>query len=167
MEFGPRALGNRSILADPRNPKMKDIINLKVKRKESFRPFAPVVLKDKQNEWFESNFENLYMSSISQVKKEKKHLVPAITHIDGSARLQSVDQNSNYKLSLLIKEFNKITKVPILLNTSFNENEPIVMKPEEAIDCILRNDLDYLAINNFIVRQIKVITKHHFFNIFL
>ena len=155
MEFGPRALGNRSILADPRNPKMKDIINLKVKRRESFRPFAPVVLKDKQNEWFESNFENLYMSSISQVKKEKKHLVPAITQIDVSARLQSVDQNSNYKLSLLIEEFNKITKVPILLNTSFNENEPIVMKPEEAIDCILRNDLDYLAINNFIVRKLK------------
>ena len=153
MEFGPRALGNRSILADPRNPKMKDIINLKVKRRESFRPFATVVLKDKQNEWFNSEFENLYMSSITQVKKDKQPLVPAITHVDGSARLQSVNQHTNSELSLLIEKFNEITGVPILLNTSFNENEPIVMKPEEALNCILRNDLDYLVINKFIVKK--------------
>jgi carbamoyltransferase len=154
MEFGPRALGNRSILADPSNPKMKEIINLKIKRRESFRPFAPVVLKGFQSEWFESNFENLYMSSVTQVKNNKQSLVPAITHIDGTARIQSVDKLTNKKLTYLIEEFEKLTKIPILLNTSFNENEPIVRKPEEALNCILRNDLEYLIINNFIVQKI-------------
>ena len=154
MEFGPRALGNRSILADPSNPKMKEIINLKIKRRESFRPFAPVVLKQFQSEWFESDFENLYMSSVSQVKKNKQSLVPAITHIDGTARIQSVDKLSNKKLTFLIEEFKNLTKIPILLNTSFNENEPIVRKPEEALNCILRNDLEFLIINNFIVKKI-------------
>ena len=155
MEFGPRALGNRSILADPSNPKMKDIINSKIKRRESFRPFAPVVLKKFQSDWFESNFNNLYMSSVTMVKKDKRSLVPAITHIDGTARIQSVDEFSNKRLTLLIYEFEKIKKIPILLNTSFNENEPIVRKPEEALNCILRNDLDYLAIDNYIVRKIS------------
>ncbi len=153
MEFGPRALGNRSILADPRNPNMKNIINSKIKRRESFRPFAPVVLKEKQIEWFESDYVNQYMCSISQVRVEKRSLVPAITHIDGSARLQTVDEFSNYKLSSLIKSFYEITKVPILLNTSFNENEPIVMLPEEAIECILRTDLDNLVIDKFIISK--------------
>ena len=153
MEFGPRALGNRSILADPRNPNMKDIINSKIKRRESFRPFAPVVLKEKQIEWFQSDYENQYMSSISQVRSEKKKLVPAITHVDGSARLQTVDESLNPKLTSLIKSFYNITKVPILLNTSFNENEPIVMLPEEAINCILRTDLDVLAIDKYIINK--------------
>ena len=155
MEFGPRALGNRSILADPRNPQMKDIINLKVKRRESYRPFAPVVLEEYQNEWFESNFFNSYMSSVVNVKKDKKALVPAITHIDNTARLQSTNKKTNEKLSILIHEFNKITKVPILLNTSFNENEPIVRKPKEALDCLIRTDIDLLIINNYVVNKIK------------
>ena len=155
MEFGPRALGNRSILADPSNPKMKDIINLKIKKRESYRPFAPVVLKKFQNEWFESDFNNLYMSSVTKVKKNKQSLVPAITHIDETSRIQSVDEFSNKKLSFLISEFNKLKKIPLLLNTSFNENEPIVRKPEEALDCILRNDLEYLVINNFVVKKIS------------
>ena len=155
MEFGPRALGNRSILADPSNPKMKEIINLKIKKRESYRPFAPVVLKKFQNEWFESDFNNLYMSSVTKVKKTKQSLVPAITHIDETSRIQSVDEFSNKKLSFLISEFNKLKKIPLLLNTSFNENEPIVRKPEEALDCILRNDLEYLVINNFVVKKIN------------
>ena len=153
MEFGPRALGNRSILADPSNPNMKEIINSKIKRRESFRPFAPVVLKKFQSDWFESNFNNLYMSSVTQVKKDKQSLVPAITHIDETARIQSVDELSNKRLAFLISEFEKIKKIPLLLNTSFNENEPIVRKPEEALNCILRNDLEYLVINNFVVKK--------------
>ncbi len=155
MEFGPRALGNRSILADPSIPNMKEIINSKIKKRESFRPFAPVILKRLQNEWFESNFNNIYMSSVTKVKKDKQHLVPAITHVDETSRIQSVDENSNKRLSFLIEEFNKIKNIPLLLNTSFNENEPIVRKPEEALDCILRNDLEYLVINNFVVKKIN------------
>jgi len=155
MEFGPRALGNRSILADPSNPKMKKIINSKIKKRESFRPFAPVVLKKLQNEWFESNFDNLYMSSVTKVKKTKQSSVQAITHVDETSRIQSVDEASNKRLSFLISEFYKIKKIPLLLNTSFNENEPIVRKPSEALNCILRNDIEYLVINNFVVKKIN------------
>ncbi len=155
MEFGPRALGNRSILADPRDPNMKDIINKKIKKRESFRPFAPVTLREFQKDWFESKFISQYMSSLSIVKKDKQKIVPAITHIDGTARLQTVEKKSNYKLANLIESFKKITNVPVLLNTSFNENEPIVMKPDEALNCILRNDLDYLVMNNILIKKTK------------
>ena len=154
MEFGPRALGNRSILADPTNPNMKDIINKKIKRRESFRPFAPVTLKEFQSEWFSSKFVSQYMSSLSMVKKDKQEIVPSITHVDGTARLQTVEKKTNFKLASLIESFKKITNVPILLNTSFNENEPIVMKPEEALNCILRNDLDYLVMNNILIKKL-------------
>ena len=153
MEFGPRALGNRSILADPRNPGMKDIINKRIKRRESFRPFAPVILKSFQDKWFESEFVNPYMSSLSLVKENKQKLIPAVTHVDGSARLQTVDKETNFKLANLIEEFYKITNVPVLLNTSFNENEPIVMKPNEALDCILRNDFDFLIMEKFLIKK--------------
>ncbi len=154
MEFGPRALGNRSILADPRNSNMKNIINKKIKRRESFRPFAPVTLKEFQNEWFESKFISQYMSSLSIVKKDKQKIIPAVTHIDGTARLQTVEKKTNYKIASLIESFKKITDVPVLLNTSFNENEPIVMRPEEALNCILRNDLDYLVMNNLLIKKL-------------
>ncbi len=154
MEFGPRALGNRSILADPTNPNMKDIINKKIKKRESYRPFAPVTLKEFQYDWFESKFISQYMSSLSVVKKDKRKIVPSITHVDGTARVQTVDKETNYKLSCLIESFKKITNVPILLNTSFNENEPIVMKPEEALNCILRTDLDFLVMNNIFIKKI-------------
>ena len=154
MEFGPRALGNRSILADPRNPNMKNIINMKIKRRESFRPFAPSVLKEYQKDWFESDFINPYMSSLAIVKPDKQHLIPAVTHIDGTARLQSVDLNNNYRYSELIHSFYNLTGVPIILNTSFNENEPIVMKPQEALDCLLRTDMDAIFINNYIVTKV-------------
>ena len=154
MEFGPRALGNRSILADPRNADMKNIINKKIKRRESFRPFAPSVLKEHQDEWFNSDFDNPYMSSIAYVRDEKKKLIPAVTHIDGTARFQSVDKEKNLHFFNLINEFYKLTNVPVLLNTSFNENEPIVMKPEESLDCLLRTNLDVVFVNNFIVRKL-------------
>ena len=153
MEFGPRALGNRSILADPRNPNMKDIINKKIKRRESFRPFAPSVLKDKQKYWFKSNFFNPYMSSVSNVIEEKKKLVPSITHIDGTARLQSVCPKEHQRYYKLLNTFFEISNVPIILNTSFNENEPIVMKPEEAIDCLIRTDMDGLFLENYFVQK--------------
>ena len=154
MEFGPRALGNRSILADPRNADMKNIINKKIKRRESFRPFAPSVLKEHQDEWFNSDFDNPYMSSIAYVRDEKKKLIPAVTHIDGTARFQSVDKEKNLRFFNLINEFYKLTNVPVLLNTSFNENEPIVMKPEESLDCLLRTNLDVVFVNNFVVRKL-------------
>ena len=155
MEFGPRALGNRSILADPRNPMMKDIINKKIKRRESFRPFAPSVLEEFQSEWFEGNFFSPYMSSLIVVKKEKREIIPAVTHFDNTARLQTVNKEYNLKFSKLLSAFYKLTNVPVLLNTSFNENEPIVFKPEEALDCILRTEMDAIFINNFLIKKIN------------
>lgn len=153
MEFGPRALGNRSILADPRNSEMKNIINKKIKRRESFRPFAPAVLQEFQNQWFEGNFNSPYMSSIARVKNDKRNIIPAVTHFDNTARVQTVNKIDNLKFFNLIYEFYKITDVPVLLNTSFNENEPIVKKPEEALECILRTDMDLIVINNFIIKK--------------
>lgn len=154
MEFGPRALGNRSILADPRNPNMKSIINMKIKRRESFRPFAPSILEDHQSDWFESNFINPYMSTLATVKQDKRELIPSVTHIDGTARLQTVNSINNSKFAKLINSFYSLTGVPILLNTSFNENEPIVMKPEESLDCLLRTDMDAVFINNYLVTKV-------------
>jgi len=153
MEFGPRALGNRSILADPRNPNMKNIINMKIKRRESFRPFAPSVLEEFQTEWFGDAFKSTYMSSLTLVKEEKKRLIPAVTHVDSTARVQTVNFKTNYKFASLINEFYKLTNVPILLNTSFNENEPIVRTPEEAVKCIIRTDMDYLVMGNFVIQK--------------
>jgi carbamoyltransferase len=153
MEFGPRALGNRSILADPRNPDMKNIINMKIKRRESFRPFAPSILEKYQSDWFESKFINPYMSSITKVKSDKQKIIPAVTHVDNTARIQTVSLDSNFRYASLINEFYLLTNVPILLNTSFNENEPIVMKPEEALNCLIRTDMDAVFINNYLVKK--------------
>ena len=155
MEFGPRALGNRSILADPRNPDMKNIINMKIKRRESFRPFAPSILEKYQSDWFESKFINPYMSSITKVKSDKQKIIPAVTHVDNTARIQTVSLDSNFRYASLINEFYLLTNVPILLNTSFNENEPIVMKPEEALNCLIRTDMDAVFINNYLVKKIN------------
>ena len=154
MEFGPRALGNRSILADPRNPNMKSIINMKIKRRESFRPFAPSVIEKYQSDWFESDFTNPYMSSLAIVKSDKQKTIPSVTHIDGTARVQTVNSNNNSKYLNLINAFYLLTGVPILLNTSFNENEPIVMKPEESLDCLIRTDMDAVFINNYLVTKV-------------
>ena len=155
MEFGPRALGNRSILADPRNPEMKNIINRKIKRRESFRPFAPSIIKEFQNQWFDTNYNNPYMSSLAYVKEDKKELIPAVTHIDGTARFQTVDNDKNPQFFELLKSFYELTGVPVLLNTSFNENEPVVMKPEESLNCLLRTDMDAVFINNFFVKKLS------------
>jgi carbamoyltransferase len=153
MEFGPRALGNRSILADPRNPNMKKIINQKIKKRENFRPFAPSVLAEFQDSWFEENFDNKYMSSVMTVKKEKKEIIPAVVHIDGTSRVQTVKRENNENYYNLISSFYSKTRVPILLNTSFNENEPIVRTLEETLECFLRTDIDALFINLFLVQK--------------
>ena len=153
MEFGPRALGNRSILADPRNPNMRNIINSKIKRRESFRPFAPSIMEEYQSDWFNTNYSSPYMSTIASVKKDKINLIPAVTHVDETARYQSVNKLNNDKFYELIKTFYKITGVPILLNTSFNENEPIVMRPDEALDCLIRTNMDALFIGNYMITK--------------
>ena len=153
MEWGPRALGNRSILGDPRRVDMKEILNAKIKKRESFRPFAPSILANKVNEWFEINYPVPFMLQVFQVKEEKRSLIPAVTHINGSGRLQSVTPDQNLRYYNLINKFYEITGVPILLNTSFNENEPIVCTPEEAIDCFLRTQMDILVLNNYIIER--------------
>ncbi len=153
MEFGSRALGSRSIIADPRNPNIKELLNLKIKRRESFRPFAPSILEDHTDEWFEINDKVPFMSKVYKVKKEKKDLIPAVVHIDGTGRLQTVNKDVSNKFYSLIEEFFKITNIPIILNTSFNENEPIVCKPEEAIECFLRTNMDILILENYVIER--------------
>ena len=154
MEWGPRALGNRSILGDPRRKDMKDILNLKIKRRESFRPFAPSILSENVDKWFEIDDKVPFMMKVYQIKEDKRSIIPAVTHVDGSGRLQTVSSEINNKYYSLINEFFKLTKVPILLNTSFNENEPIVCKPEEALDCFLRTKMDLLVLENILIKRI-------------
>ena len=156
MEFGARALGNRSILANPTSPEIKDIINLKIKRRESFRPFAPTILFDQKNKWFDNNRLNPYMSSVENILPKVRKLIPAVTHYDGTGRVQTVTKETNIDFYNLILEFFKISKVPILLNTSFNENEPIVMTPENAIDCFQRTKMDTLVLENFLISRHEV-----------
>tara|TARA_B100000787_G_scaffold142791_1_gene112267 strand:+ start:487 stop:2232 length:1746 start_codon:yes stop_codon:yes gene_type:complete len=151
MEFGSRALGNRSIICDPRNPNIKDLLNLKIKNREQFRPFAPSVLLESINDWFESNDESPFMSKVHKIKKEKANLVPGVVHVDGTCRLQSVSRAQNLLYYNIIEKFKEITSVPMILNTSFNENEPIVCKPEHAIDCFLRTKMDNLFIEKYLI----------------
>ena len=129
MEWGPRALGNRSIVCDPRRADMKDILNLKIKRRESFRPFAPSILRDHVIEWFEEEDDVPFMMQVFQIREEKRGEIPAVTHVDGSGRMQTVHREINPRYYKLIEAFRELTGVPIVLNTSFNENEPIVCKP--------------------------------------
>ena len=153
MEWGPRALGNRSILGDPRRSDMKDILNLKIKRRESFRPFAPSVMREHVNEWFESDADVPFMMKVFQIQEHQRERIPAVTHVDGSGRLQTVTPEGNQPYYQLIKSFYDKTGVPMLLNTSFNENEPVVCKPEEALDCFLRTNMDILVLgSNLVVR---------------
>src|SRR6056300_247562 len=149
-ESGNRALGNRSILADPRNPNIKDIINHTVKMREDFRPFAPAVLEEHYKEYFDTRLPSPYMSRICKVKSDK---VPGITHVDGTARIQTVNKKFNEKFYNIIKEFYKITGIPMLLNTSFNCQEPIVETPEQAIRTFKRTSLDMLVINDWVLRK--------------
>ena len=151
MEFGSRALGNRSILCDPRIEKIDEYLNLKIKRRESFRPFAPSIIEHEVLNWFEQKCKSPYMSFVLDVKNDKKKIIPAVTHFNGTGRLQTVTEKLNKKYYNLINEFYKITKVPILLNTSFNENEPIVCNPDDALKCFLRTKMDVLCLQNFIM----------------
>jgi carbamoyltransferase len=153
MEWGPRALGNRSILCDPRRADMKALLNAKIKRRESFRPFAPSVLEEAVSEWFEEDDAVPFMMQVFQIREEKRKLIPAVTHVDGSGRLQTVSALANPKYYRLIENFRSITGIPMVLNTSFNENEPVVCRPQEALDCFLRTKMDMLVIGNRIVSR--------------
>ncbi|MDG1953012.1 MAG: carbamoyltransferase C-terminal domain-containing protein, partial [Gammaproteobacteria bacterium] len=144
MEFGARALGSRSLIADPRRTDMRDIINLRIKFREKFRPFAPSILEEEVGEWFEIDEPTPYMEKVFLIRREKHDLIPAVTHVDGSGRLQSVSKKTNPRYHALISKFFEKTGVPIVLNTSLNENEPVVRLPEEAISCFLRTDMDVL-----------------------
>ncbi len=150
-EFGPRALGHRSIIADPRRNDAKEILNLKIKRRESFRPFAPSILEEKVADYFERTDEVPFMEKVFVIKPERRADIPAVTHVDGTGRLQSVNKNYEPMYHRLIERFYEKTGVPILLNTSFNENEPIVNTPQEALDCYLRTKMDVLVMGNFYI----------------
>lgn len=153
-EWGPRALGNRSILADPRRKDMKDILNLRIKKREEFRPFAPSILEEKVSQWFEESRPVPFMEKVYKVKESKRSLVPAVVNIDGTGRLQTVNKVLNGRYYDLIKEFENITGVPIILNTSFNDNEPIVNTPADALGCFANTNIDCLVLGNFyVVRQ--------------
>jgi carbamoyltransferase len=144
MEWGPRALGNRSIVCDPRRADMKAILNAKIKRRESFRPFAPSVLEDAVTDWFEEDDDVPFMMQVFQIREDKRPLIPAVTHVDGSGRLQTVYQRTNPRYHRLIESYRDLTGIPMVLNTSFNENEPVVCEPKEALDCFLRTRMDVL-----------------------
>ena len=151
-EIGPRALGHRSIICDPRKPEMKDVLNAKVKHREGFRPFAPSVLLENVSEYFDLDCESPYMLLIAEVKKDKQHLVPAITHVDGTARVQTVTKEDNGRYYDLIREFYQITNVPVILNTSYNiAGEPIVETPRDALTCFMSTEMDYLVIENYLI----------------
>jgi carbamoyltransferase len=153
MEFGPRALGNRSIVVDPRRADMKDILNDRIKKREPFRPFAPSILEERVSDYFEQTHPAPTMLMVYQVREEKRTEVPAITHVDGSGRLQTVSRTTNPRYHQLISDFAELTGVPLVLNTSFNENEPIVCTPRHAIDCFLKTRMDVLYLGNHAVRR--------------
>ncbi|SKA15159.1 carbamoyltransferase [Enhydrobacter aerosaccus] len=153
LEWGPRALGNRSILGDPRRSDMKDILNLKIKRRESFRPFAPSILRESVKDWFETDDDVPFMMQVFKIRSEKRKEIPAVTHVDGSGRLQTVTRSANPRYWALISAFRELSGVPIVLNTSFNENEPVVCKPEEAIDCFLRTKMDVLVLGDTFISR--------------
>ncbi len=153
MEWGPRALGNRSILGDPRRSDMKDILNLKIKRRESFRPFAPSILREHVKDWFELDHDVPFMLQVFQIQEARRPEIPAVTHVNGSGRLQTVTANQNQRYYQLIKAFFSLTGVPIVLNTSFNENEPVVCSPKEALNCFLRTKMDVLVLGNYFIER--------------
>jgi carbamoyltransferase len=153
MEWGPRALGNRSILCDPRRVDMKALLNAKIKRRESFRPFAPSVLEEAVSEWFEEDDAVPFMMQVFQIRNEKRNSIPAVTHVDGSGRLQTVSRLTNQRYYRLIDSFRNLTGVPMVLNTSFNENEPAVCEPKEALECFLRTRMDVLVMGDTVVER--------------
>lgn len=154
VEFGPRALGHRSILADPRIAEMKDIINARVKHREHFRPFAPAILEEKLTEYFDHDHPSPVMLLVYNVKEEKRNIIPAVTHVDGTGRVQSVSEKESPLFYSLIKQFESLTKVPVILNTSLNiRGKPIATKPEHAIECFLSSDMDYLLMGNYLISK--------------
>jgi carbamoyltransferase len=153
MEWGPRSLGNRSILCDPRRADMKDVLNSKIKRRESFRPFAPSIQREYVGEWFEEDGDVPFMMQVYQIKEEQRAQIPAVTHVDGSGRLQTVYRQTNPRYWRLIEAFRNLTGVPIVLNTSFNENEPVVCRPEEALNCFQRTNMDLLVLGDWLVSR--------------
>jgi carbamoyltransferase len=152
-EWGPRALGNRSIVADPRRPEMKEILNQRIKHREIFRPFAPSILAESTGEWFEKSHPSPFMTLAYPVRPEKREKIPAPTHVDGTGRLQTVTRDANPRYWSLIKAFEQLTGVPVVLNTSFNDNEPIVCRPEEALDCFERTQMDALVLGDFLITR--------------
>jgi carbamoyltransferase len=153
MEFGPRALGNRSIVVDPRRADMKETLNERIKKREPFRPFAPSILEERVGDYFEQTHPAPTMLMVYQVKEGKRAEIPAVTHVDGSGRLQTVSREVNPRYHQLISDFCELTGVPVVLNTSFNENEPIVCTPRHAIDCFLKTRMDVLYLGNYAVRR--------------
>jgi len=153
MEWGPRALGNRSIVCDPRRADMKDILNRKIKRRESFRPFAPSILREAVADWFEVDDDVPFMTQVYPIRVEKRSLIPAVTHVDGSGRLQTVTREANPLYWQLIEAFRQLTGIPLVLNTSFNENEPIVCTPREALECFLRTEMDLLVLGGWVITR--------------
>ena len=155
MEFGPRALGNRSIVVDPRRAEMKDILNDRIKKREPFRPFAPSILEERVGDYFEQTHTAPTMLMVYQIKPERRNEIPAVTHVDGSGRLQTVSREVNERYYQLISDFAELTGVPVILNTSFNENEPIVCTPQEAVDCFRKTKMDVLYLGNYAVKRIE------------
>jgi carbamoyltransferase len=153
-EWGPRALGNRSIVADPRRPDMKEILNRRIKHREIFRPFAPSILAERTSDWFEKSHPSPFMTLAYAVRPEKRAQIPAPTHVDGTGRLQTVTREANPRYWNLIKAFEQQTGVPVVLNTSFNDNEPIVCRPEEALDCFQRTQMDALVLGDFLISRL-------------
>ncbi len=156
MEFGPRALGSRSILADPRNPNMRDILNHKVKHREYFRPLAPSILKEHVNDWFKikkTTTASDFMLMVYPAHTAAKNKIPATLHVDDTGRIQTVDKELSPRFHKLISEFMDITGVPVVLNTSFNDQEPIVCSPRDAINTFLKTSIDYLCIGSFIIKR--------------
>jgi carbamoyltransferase len=153
MEFGPRALGNRSIVVDPRRAEMKDVLNDRIKKREPFRPFAPSIPEERVGDYFEQTHPAPTMLMVYQIREERRQEIPAVTHVDGSGRLQTVSREVNERYYQLISDFAALTGVPVVLNTSFNENEPIVCTPQQAIDCFLKTRMDVLYLGNYAVRR--------------
>jgi carbamoyltransferase len=153
MEFGPRALGHRSIVADPRSADMKDVLNARIKQREPFRPFAPSILAEAVGEWFEQDYTSPFMVLVYKTRAEKRALIPAVNHIDDTGRVQSVERDVDARYYALIEEFGRQTGVPILLNTSFNENEPVVMTPGDALDTFQKTKMDVLVLGNYVLRR--------------
>ena len=153
MEFGPRALGNRSIVVDPRRADMKDVLNARIKHREPFRPFAPSILAEATDDWFEQDYPSPFMVLVYETKPDKRAKMPAVNHVDDTGRLQTVEERTSPRYYRLIKEFERLTGVPVVLNTSFNENEPIVMTPEHAAETFQKTKMDVLVLGNHVVRR--------------